>query len=125
MDLRNFSFEQFDHHGEEVNAVGNAGNAHVELESGNVNLRDGVSIGVDSEDITIETARIDWKDKERILSGDANDDVRIIREDGTRFYGWGFTADTRNRTWKFAGTVGGTYVHNDKDEPAQAGAGSP
>ncbi|GHV87263.1 hypothetical protein AGMMS50255_5590 [Spirochaetia bacterium] len=121
MDLLNFSFEQFDHHGEEVNAVGHAGTAHVELDSGNINLRDGVSIAVDSEDMTIETGRLDWMDKERILAGDAGDEVRILRENGTSFNGTGFTANARNRTWEFTGGVGGTYIHDDEDESAETG----
>ncbi|GHV93228.1 hypothetical protein AGMMS50268_37310 [Spirochaetia bacterium] len=116
MELRNFSFEQFDHHGEEVNASGRAGTAHVELESGNINLRDGVSLGVDSEDVTIETVSLDWKDKEHILAGSPGDEVRIIRGNGTRFYGHGFTADARNRTWEFTGEVGGSYIHDEDEE---------
>ncbi|GHT66956.1 hypothetical protein FACS1894110_11550 [Spirochaetia bacterium] len=119
MELRNFSFEQFDHHGAEVNAMGHAGTAHVELESGNVNLRDGVSIAVDSEDMTIETGKLDWQDKERILSGGTEDEVKILRENGTSFNGRGFTANTRNRTWEFAGEVGGTYIHDDEDSDAE------
>lgn len=116
MELRNFSFEQFDHHGEEVNASGRAGTAHVELESGNINLRDGVSLGVDSEDVTIETVSLDWKDKEHILAGSPGDEVRIVRGNGTRFYGHGFTADARNRTWEFTGEVGGSYIHDEDEE---------
>jgi LPS export ABC transporter protein LptC len=123
MELWNFSFEQFDHHGDEINAAGHAGTAHVELESGNINLRDGVSLGVDSEDVTIETTKLDWQDKERLLTGDVNDEVRILRENGTSFYGRGFSANARNRTWEFVGEVGGTYIYDDDDEPA--GAGSP
>ncbi|GHU78051.1 hypothetical protein FACS189462_1650 [Spirochaetia bacterium] len=116
MELRNFTFEQFDHHGEEVNAVGHAGTAHVDLDSGDVNLREGVSIAIDSEDMTIETGKLDWADKDRILSGDAEDEVNILRENGTSFKGRGFTANARNRTWEFAGGVGGTYIHEDDDE---------
>jgi LPS export ABC transporter protein LptC len=116
MELRNFTFEQFDHHGEEINAAGHAGTAHVELESGNINLRDGVSLGVDSEDVTIETTKLDWQDKEHLLTGDENDEVKILRENGTSFYGRGFTADARNRTWGFAGGVEGTYIHDDDED---------
>jgi hypothetical protein len=124
MELRNFTFEQFDHHGAEVNAVGHAGTAHVELDSGNVNLRDGVSIAVESEDMTIETGKLDWMDKDRILSGDAEDEVNILRENGTSFNGRGFTANARSRTWEFTGNVGGTYIHDDdEDEPAETEAG--
>lgn len=117
MELRDFVFEQFDHHGAEVNAMGHAGTAHVELDSGNINLRNGVSIVVDSEDVTIETGKLDWKDKERVLSSGTEDEVKILRENGTSFFGRGFTANARSRTWEFAGGVGGTYIHDDDEEP--------
>jgi LPS export ABC transporter protein LptC len=120
MELRNFSFEQFDHHGDEINATGRAGTAHVELESGNIRLDGGVSIGVESEDITIETGRLDWKDKERTLVGGDRDEVRIFREDGTSFFGFGFFADVRNRTWEFSAGVSGTYIHEDDAEDKAA-----
>jgi hypothetical protein len=66
--------------------------------------------------MTIETGKLDWKDKERLLSGDANDEVKLIRENGTSFYGRGFTANARDRTWEFAKGVNGTYIHDDDDE---------
>jgi LPS export ABC transporter protein LptC len=116
MELREFVFEQFGNHGEDINAAGRAGTASVELESGNIRLGGGVSIAVDSEDITIETEMLDWQDKERVLSGEAGGEVNILRENGTSFTGWGFTANTRSRTWEFAGGVDGTYIHDDEEE---------
>ncbi|MDR1618186.1 MAG: LPS export ABC transporter periplasmic protein LptC [Treponema sp.] len=122
MELRNFSFEQFGSHGEEINAEGWAGAASVELESGNIRLDDQVRISVDSEDIIIETDRLSWKDKEKILSGDEADEVIIRRSDGTNFTGQGFRADARNRTWEFATGISGTYVHEDEEEEEAADA---
>jgi LPS export ABC transporter protein LptC len=116
MELRNFSFEQFGSQGEEINAVGRAGNASVELDSGNIHLDNGVRIAVDSEDITIETNILDWQDKERILSGPETSPVDIQRSDGTSFTGIGFSAQTRERIWGFDSGVSGTYVHEDDDE---------
>jgi LPS export ABC transporter protein LptC len=116
MELRDFSFEQFGSHGEDINAAGRAGTASVELESGNIRLGGGVSIAVDSEDITIETERLDWQDKERILSGEAEGAVNILRENGTSFTGRGFTASARIRTWEFEGGVDGTYIHDDDED---------
>jgi LPS export ABC transporter protein LptC len=125
MELQDFSFEQFESHGEEINAAGRAGTASVELDSGNIRLGGGVSLAVDSEDITIETGELSWRDRERILSGNEGGAVNILRENGTSFTGWGFTADARNRTWEFAGGVEGSYTHDDEDEeesPEDAGA---
>jgi LPS export ABC transporter protein LptC len=120
MELRNFSFEQFGGHGEEINAEGQAGSALVELESGNIRLDDRVRISVDSEDVVIETGRLSWKDKEKTLSGDEADEVIIRRSDGTNFTGRGFRADARSQTWEFSSGISGTYVHEDEEEEADA-----
>ncbi|MDR3343099.1 MAG: LPS export ABC transporter periplasmic protein LptC [Treponema sp.] len=116
MELKNFSFEQFEHHGDEVNAVGRVGTASVQLDSGNIRMEDGVRLEVESEDITIETQHLDWQDKERLLASGEADRVEIWRSDGTNFSGQGFSANTRNRTWSFASDIAGTYIHEDEDE---------
>jgi LPS export ABC transporter protein LptC len=126
MELQDFSFEQFGSNGEEVNAAGRAGAASVELESGNIRLGGGVSITVDSEDITLETEMLQWQDKERALSGEEDGEVNILRKNGTSFTGRGFSANTRSRTWEFSGGVEGTYIHDDEEEEspeADASAG--
>jgi LPS export ABC transporter protein LptC len=120
MELRNFSFEQFSSHGGEVDSSGQAAAARVELDSGNIGISGGVSLAVDSEDITIETERLDWQDKERQLSGAPEAPVRILRDDGTSFQGWGFKANTRSRAWEFAGSVGGSYFHEDDEDEEDA-----
>jgi LPS export ABC transporter protein LptC len=120
MELRNFSFEQFSNHGGEIDSTGRAAAARVELDSGNIGISGGVSLSVDSEDITIETESLDWQDKERQLSGGPEAPVRILRDDGTSFQGWGFKANTRNRNWEFVGPVGGSYVHEDDDKEDEA-----
>jgi LPS export ABC transporter protein LptC len=122
MELRDFSFEQFGSHGEEINASGRAGTASVELDSGNIRLGEGVSLSVDSEDITIETERLEWQDKARTLSGEEGGAVNILRENGTSFTGWGFTANTRRRIWEFSGGVAGSYIHDDDEEESPEGA---
>ncbi|MDR2784698.1 MAG: LPS export ABC transporter periplasmic protein LptC, partial [Treponema sp.] len=121
MELRNFSFEQFSNHGGEIDSTGRAAAARVELDSGNIGIFGGVSLSVDSEDITIETETLDWQDKERQLSGNAEAPVRILRDDGTSFRGWGFKANTRSRNWEFTGPVGGSYVHEDDEDEASDG----
>ncbi|MDR0400226.1 MAG: LPS export ABC transporter periplasmic protein LptC [Treponema sp.] len=123
MELRNFSFEQFSGRGEEVDSVGKAAAARVELDSGNIGISGGVSLSVDSENVTIETESLDWLDKERQLSGGPEAPVRILRNDGTSFQGRGFKVNTRSRRWEFSGPVGGAYVHEDDEDEDEDGEG--
>jgi LPS export ABC transporter protein LptC len=121
MELKNFSFEQFEDHGETVNAVGHAGNAAVDLNSGDVRLSGKVTISVDSEDLIIETDAIEWKDKERSLTSQEDVEVDIYRSDGTSFTGRGFSANLRSRTWGFSGGAEGIYTQDDDEEDEAAG----
>ena len=116
MEIRAFSFEQLQNNGEEVNAEGWAGTASVQLDTGNVSLRDGVRINIESEDIIITTDGLEWRDKERLLFGAQGAEVDIERMDGTSFIGRGFSVDIRNRTWAFTGEVRGTYVETEDEE---------
>ena len=77
MNLENFTFEQMEDKGDNIDAEGRAGAAVVQLESGDISLRGGVRINVESEDVTIETAALEWKDKEKILTGRAESNVII------------------------------------------------
>ena len=115
MELMNFSFEQFGARAK-VNAYGRAGRASFEIDSGDILMKDGVLIEVDSENISIETARLEWKDKERTLSAGPADEVHVYRENGTSFTGIGFQSNARSRTWSFSDTVSGTYIYNDDDD---------
>ena len=115
MEIKNFSFEQFENKSDEVNAIGRAGTASVELDSGNIRMGDGVRLEVDSEDITIETQRLDWRDEEKELSA-GDERVTMHRSDGTNFWGQGFSANTRNRTWGFSSGIEGTYFWEDEDK---------
>jgi LPS export ABC transporter protein LptC len=119
MELKNFSFEQFNTAADDVNAVGRAGNASVQLETGNIQMKNGVRIQVDSEDIAIETQNLEWQDKARQLSAGAGEPVAIHRLDGTSFTGWGFSADVRRRIWSFTDGVQGIYIDTDDDEKAE------
>ena len=116
MELRNFSFEQFGNHGEEINAFGMAGSATIEIDSMDIRMRDGVRLEVESEDIAIETNWLEWKDNARTLSGGESEEVNIYQDNGTTFTGTGFMANARQRTWEFTGGASGTYIHEDDEE---------
>jgi LPS export ABC transporter protein LptC len=117
MNLEDFSFKQFSNHGKDVNAKGEGGYAQVKLDSGDVNISKGVSIRVDSEDVTIKTDKLSWQDDKHDLSGDADSTVDIQKSDGTAFTGKGFSANTRSRSFEFSGGIEGNYV-DDKDAKA-------
>lgn len=120
MALRNFTFEQFEKQTGDVNAYGMAGSAEVQIDTGDIHMEDGVIIEVDSEDITIETSELEWKDKERTLRAGAEEPVNILRSNGTSFSGVGFSADARRRTWEFTSGVGGSYIHDDEEDEEES-----
>lgn len=124
MQLKRFAFEQFGSHGEETNALGRVGGATVEIDTNNISMYDGVRIDVDSEDLAIETDRLEWKDKERFLLGGAGGEVHIFQKSGTHFIGVGFQADTRKRTWEFTGGVSGSYIYDEEDEDGGGTSGA-
>jgi LPS export ABC transporter protein LptC len=120
MELQNFSFEQFYDHGSGINATGAAGSGLVELDSGNIQLEQGIIIAVEDEDITIVTETLSWEDEKRILAGSDEHRVNIQRSDGTVFSGTGFSADSRRKTWSFTGGVEGSYVDKDLEDDSDA-----
>ncbi|MCL2759399.1 MAG: LPS export ABC transporter periplasmic protein LptC [Treponema sp.] len=121
MKLQNFIFEQYGERGEEVNVTGKAGNASVDIETGDIVMTVGVSLEVESEDIIIETELLDWRDDPRILSTGTEDEVNVLRENGTSFTGVGLRADARRRTFEFSGVVSGTFIHDDDESTALSG----
>jgi len=117
MKLENFTFEQLGDKGQEVNTQGGAGNALLEINSGDITMTNGVRIAVESEDIILATDKLEWKDEMHILSTGAEDKVDIFRENGTHFIGTGLTANARTRSFEFSGGVDGNYVQDDDEEP--------
>jgi len=115
MKLKNLSFEQYGEHGEEINVHGRAGNATVEIDSGDIFMDNGVRLDIKTEDVMMETYQLEWKDEARSVSTGEGNEVYIYRENGTRFTGVGLQANTRMRTWEFMGSVRGTYIHDSKD----------
>ena len=116
MELWDFSFEQLENRGAEVNAEGHAGEASVQLDTMNVSLREGVRINIESEDFIITTVELEWRDRERYLFGAPEDTVVVERLDGTSLSGVGFSMNLWDRTWAFSGGAAGTYVEDDDDD---------
>ena len=117
MELDKFSFEQYNAAPEgqkaipDINARGKAGIARMETDTNNFFIQGNISIEVISEDITIETSELSWKNNERLIS--APKYVNITRSNGTTLKGRGFSADVRSRSWEFDSSVEGSVVEND------------
>jgi len=116
MKLKNFTFEQYGERGEEVNAIGGAGYASVDIETGDVFMDNGVWLEVESEDIILETKQLDWKDEPRLLYSGPEDEVNIFQSSGTDFKGIGLYVEARNRIWEFKGNVSGTFISVDEED---------
>jgi len=119
MKLENFTFEQYGDKGQEVNTQGGAGNASVDINSGDILMTNGVRLEVESEDIIIETNQLEWKDETHILSTREDDDVDIYRENGTHFIGTGLNANARTRSFEFSNGVGGSYIQEEDENEEQ------
>jgi LPS export ABC transporter protein LptC len=113
MELKNYSFEQYNIVKDEADAIGSGGFASIELDTSNIHMSSGVEIIVDSEDLILITERLDWDDGKKSMTGGDNDSVSIEQSNGTEFAGTGFSADVRSRSWFFSSEVGGKYVHED------------
>jgi LPS export ABC transporter protein LptC len=112
--LENMTFEQYGEQGDEINVSGRAGNAAVEIDTGDILMDNNVRIEVKKEDIILETYQIKWIDESKYLSTGENNEVYVYRKDGTTFTGIGLQSDTRKRDWEFLGAVRGMY-NNEQD----------
>jgi LPS export ABC transporter protein LptC len=114
--LENVVFEQYGDRGEEINVYGKAGSAVVNIESGDIFMDKNVNLEVRTEDITLETYQLEWKDEFRSIFPGEKNETFLYRENGTRFTGIGLQANARLRSWEFLGSINGVYVHEDDDE---------
>ena len=124
MRFRGLRFEQYGPKGGKADAVGAAKSAVIDMASGDADLDGGVRVYVPSEDLSIETRVLQWKNESRTVTGGAEDRVAVRKADGTSIDGTGFSADVRSRTWNFAGGGSGTYVDSPKADSGSAASGA-
>jgi hypothetical protein len=121
MELKNYSFEQYNTTNEEVDAAGSGGFASVELDTSNIHMSNGVEIIVDTEDIRLETERLDWEDDKKFLKGGENNEINVEQSDGSKLNGTGFSADVRAREWFVSYNASGNYVHEEDEDEENEG----
>jgi LPS export ABC transporter protein LptC len=115
MELSGVQFEQYNLATGELDAKGTAGGAEIDLAGGNVTLKDGIDVSVESEEVTLETEWLEWNDGKRELKGKEAAVVVIKRSGGTDFRGVGFSADVRSRQWEFSGGAEGTFEQDEEE----------
>ncbi|MDR0411152.1 MAG: LPS export ABC transporter periplasmic protein LptC [Treponema sp.] len=115
MELKELTFEQFQKNGEEVTVEGAIGSAWIEIDTGNIQMDNGIAMDIQSEDVSIKTDSLKWEDKTYTISADMEEDVNVSRSDGTSFTGKGFSANTRERTWAFASGANGVYFQKEDE----------
>jgi len=119
MRIQNMTFEQYGDRGKEINALGNAGYASVEIGSGDIFMDQNVRIEVETEDIIIETYQLEWKDEPHTLSTPKENEVNISKNNGTSFTGTGLYVEARRRQWEFKNYVSGLFIHEDTEENSE------
>ncbi|MCL2810256.1 MAG: LPS export ABC transporter periplasmic protein LptC [Treponema sp.] len=116
MKLEVLLFEQYGEKGEEVNVLGKAGSASINIRSGDFSMSDDVWLEINSEDIILETFQLDWREEPHILFTADETIVNVYQSNGTSFTGIGLTVEARSRLWEFSGNVSGTFVQNDDED---------
>ncbi len=116
MRIQNMTFEQYGDGGKEINAMGNAGYASVEIQTGDIFMDKNVRIDVETDDITIQTYQLEWREEPHVLSTPEENEVNIFQDNGTNFTGTGLYVETRGRQWEFKGDVRGLFVHDNDEE---------
>jgi LPS export ABC transporter protein LptC len=120
MEMSVIQFEQYNVATGELDAKGIAGGAEVELANGNVTLKDGIDLSVESEELTLETDWLAWNDGERTLKGREDAAVVIKQTGGTDFRGTGLSANVRSRQWEFSGGAEGYFEQDDEEDDGDA-----
>ncbi|MDR0404036.1 MAG: LPS export ABC transporter periplasmic protein LptC [Treponema sp.] len=119
MEIDSFSFEQYNPEAPEagvipnINVRGSGGSANIETDTRNLTMGGGVSIEVESEDISLQTESLSWENAGRVFV--APGEVVVTRSDGTRLSGRNLSADTRRRGWRFEEAVSGDIAEEDED----------
>ncbi len=116
--IHSMKFEQFNNKGE-LSATGEAEKAVRFNATGNVEITDNIQIDSKEEEVLIEGNYLLWQDKDRILSGNITDEIRITKEDGTFFAGKGFYVDSKQNKAEFRNGVRGEYISESSGDETE------
>lgn len=84
--------------------------AEYRSKTGDARAEGSVVVSSAREDAHITAEGLNWRDSERMLTGDEGADVVLERGDGSRLAGEGFEADVGRRIIRYLGPVSGSLV---------------
>src|SRR6056297_2012760 len=113
--LKDLFFQEINPEGEIV-TEGEAARATIFTQTDDVEMHGQISFSGAPQEATIISDYLFWNNEERRLEGNPEQTVTIIKADGTRIRGKGFSADAAGQRVEFSEAVEGVYVQDDEDE---------
>ncbi len=114
--LTDIFFQEINPEGEVI-TEGEAARATLFTQTDNVEMRGKIRFAGSAQEATITSDYLFWNNEERSLKGKPDHTVTIVKSDGTRIKGKGFTANTASEEVTFTEEVEGVYVQEDEEDP--------
>ena len=122
--LTDLFFQEINPDGEVI-TEGEAARATLFTQTDNVEMRGKIRFAGSAQEATITTDYLFWNNEERTLKGKPDHTVTILKSDGTRIKGKGFTAYTGSEEVTFTDEVKGVYVQEDEEGPGEENEKTP
>jgi len=113
-ELKDLFFQEINAEGEVV-TEGEAARATIFTQTDDVEMHGDISFSGAAQEATIISNYLFWNNEERRLEGNPDQTVTIIKADGSRIRGKGFSADAAGQRVEFSEAVEGIYVQNDEN----------
>ena len=114
-ELTGVRFREYDDNGK-ISVEGRANRAVYHTDTENAEIYGAVYFRSNQEEITMYAESLFWDRKARMLTANAEEAVRIVKDDGSFITGRGFSADARKKSINYSSGVRGTYVHKDEEK---------
>ncbi|MBN2619293.1 MAG: LPS export ABC transporter periplasmic protein LptC [Spirochaetales bacterium] len=105
--LFNVNFKEYSSSGDTINTAGNVDEIVYFNDNENANLKGNLKFESKKENIKITGNSLYWNKDDKIISSDINDSIKIIKDDGSKIEGYGFTANLKYSTFSFKKDVKG------------------
>ena len=113
-ELKDLFFQEINAEGEVV-TEGEAARATIFTQTDDVEMHGDISFSGAAQEATIISNYLFWNNEERRLEGNPEHTVTIIKADGSRIHGKGFSADAAGQRVEFSEAVEGVYIQDDED----------
>lgn len=110
--LTKITFAEYDSEGE-IATSGRARNAVFHTDTEDAEISGDVLFYSTRQEASVEAESLYWNSEERLLTGNPNEEVRIIRDSGAEIRGRGFRGDLKTLTFTFEDSVSGTYLDEE------------